>query len=119
MNETTEREISEREIQVLLLRMGIPTNLLGFLYLVYAVRLSLTNFRYITHLSKHLYVDVAEKYQTDAQCVERCIRHALAVTFSNGLNEYAATLFGADSKAPTNTQFITRMYFYLISEKEA
>lgn len=109
----------EHEIQLMLLDLGIPTTLLGFLYLTYAVQLSLASFEYISRLSKLLYVEVAEKYQTDPQSVERCIRHAIKVTFAAGLNDYAATLFDANGKTPTPAEFLSRMYFYLITKKEA
>ena len=110
------KENVEREIQITLLQMGVPTNLLGFLYLIYALQLTLENFEYITRLSKFLYVDVAEKYHTEPCCVEKCIRHAIDVTFSNKLNNYASAVFD-NIDHPTNTQFISRMYFHLISEK--
>lgn len=109
----------EHEIQVILLNLGIPTNLLGFLYLAYAMQLTLNGFEYITQVSKMLYVEVAEKYKTDPLSVERCIRHAIRTTFSHNLTDYAISLFGDNCKIPTNTQFISRMYFHLISQKEA
>lgn len=109
---------TDRDIQLLLLKLGIPTNYLGFLYLTYAMQLTLSSFEYITRLSKMLYVEVAEKYKTEPRHVERCIRHALTVAFSEGFNDYAATFFEANGKVPTNTQFISRMYFHLISEVE-
>lgn len=109
----------EREIQLLLLDLGVPTTFLGFLYLTYAIQLTLTNFEYVSRLSKMLYIDIAERYQTEPDSVERCMRHAIKSTFTKGLNPYAATIFDASGKVPTPGEFLSKMYFYLITKKEA
>ena len=105
------------DIQNLLLDIGIPTNLLGFLYLAYGMQLVLENYEYATRVSKFLYVEVASKYHTDPRSVERCIRHAISVAFTNVSSEHTSNMLASFNKVPTNTQFISSVYFLLINEK--
>lgn len=107
-------------IQNLLLEIGIPTTLLGFLYLVYAIELIITDYEYVVRTSKLLYVEIAEKYNTEPCSVERCIRHAINVAFATGNNKCVTQIFinEAYEKAPTPSQFLSRMYFYIINNEE-
>lgn len=114
------KENIEHDIQSLLFDMGIPTHLLGFLYLSYALILVLGDFEYVAKTSKRLYVDIAARYKTEPQSVERCIRHAIAITFTRDRNEFMYELFSTYNKTPSPSQFISRIYFYMINnEKEA
>lgn len=105
------------DIQNLLLDIGIPTNQLGFLYLVYGMQLVMENYEYIARVYKLLYVEVAAKYQTEPQSVERCIRHAIGIAFSHKENKYIADMFSSYNKVPSNSQFLSSVYFLLINEK--
>lgn len=108
-----------RFIQNVLLEIGIPTNVLGFIYLVYAIELILIDYEYAVRTSKLLYVEIANKYNTETACVERCIRHAIAVAFTPGSNNRVFQLFESKTykKAPTASQFLARMYFYIINNE--
>mgnify|MGYP003291668549 CR=1 FL=1 len=110
-----------KEIQDLLLNIGTPTNLKGFRYITYAVQLILANPDTATiKIVDGLYVDVAKKYNTTASSVERGIRHAIGVTWTNGNLEYIYKLFRNSINplkgSPTNTQFIMRLYYYFATQ---
>lgn len=106
-----------KEIQEALLDLGVSTSLLGFSYLTYAEQLISKNEDYIKQVTKSLYVDVAKQFRTKPASVERCIRHAIASAwmlenvdmvrryFGNSINPYR--------NVPTNSQFITGIYFFL------
>lgn len=114
-------EYSEYEIQNLLFDMGLPANRLGFLYLVYGMRLVLADFEYATRVSKLLYVDIAARYQTDSLSVERCIRHAITVAYSKSCGGLMDELFSPDifKKSPSPTEFISRLYFHMINNPDS
>lgn len=108
---------TEHDIQNLLFRIGIPVNRLGFLYLTYGMLLVIDNYEYATRVSKLLYVDIAARYKTEPQSVERCIRHAIIMAHDRTHNDFMNELFSAElyPKSPTPTEFITGLYFYMIN----
>ena len=111
--------LSGGKIQDVLLEIGIPSNLLGFMYITYAVQLLIRNREYLKNLSSRLYVDVAAKYNTNAACVERCIRHAISVGWTTGNIEVIHHIFKNSVNpmkgSPTNSQFLSRMFYYVNS----
>lgn len=114
--------IAAKEIQDVLLNFGIPSSLLGFAYLTYAEELILQNPAYQHHVTKLLYVDIANKFDTTPASVERCIRKAIStacVYGHYGNYDYINVLFrnsiNPKRAVPTNSQFISRVYFYLIN----
>lgn len=113
------KEFDTHMIQNILLDIGIPANLLGFMYLVYAMELALEDYEYIIRLNKLLYVDVAKRYHTEPICVDRCIRSAIEKTFISGNNICSTELFVnvTYKNVPTPTQFLSRMYFYIINNE--
>jgi two-component system response regulator (stage 0 sporulation protein A) len=64
----------------------------------------------INNITKRLYPNIAEKYDTSSSKVERAIRHAIEVAWSRGKIENINNIFGikiytANDK-PTNGEFI-------------
>lgn len=119
---------TEQDIQKLLFDIGIPVNRLGFLYLTYGMSLVMADYEYATRVSKLLYVDIAARYKTEPVSVDRCIRHAIFIAYERNRNALMCELFNSDTykKMPTPSEFITRVYFYMINmdtfsdkEKEA
>lgn len=51
-------------IHDILLSIGIPPNLLGYMYLVEAMQMILLNPLYLQSVTKGLYIDIAKKYGT-------------------------------------------------------
>ena len=107
-------------IRILLLEIGIPANLLGFNYIVYAVHLALTNSEYSLRMSKQLYVDVAHHFKTNISAVERCMKHAIVTGMEYGSQELADQIFknsiNPKKGFPTCSQFITSVCLYMARE---
>ena len=116
MKDEVPLEIYEEEIQDLLLEIGVPTNLVGFVYLTSAEEFVLHD---PTELYKitGLYADIAHKHHTSVARVERAIRHAIHVAWLYGNMAFIDELFKFSINpmkgAPSNSQFISRLYFYL------
>lgn len=110
-----------REIQDVLLQIGIPANLMGFAYITNAVQLVLADPNELQHIVKGLYVDVAGNCASTPIRVERAIRHAIHVAWEQGDIEFIEMLFRNSVNplkgSPTNAQFIARMYYYFINNK--
>lgn len=113
------KETNTHAIQNVLLDIGIPANRLGFMYLVYGFELALDNYEYIVRLYKLLYVDIAKKYKTDPGCVEHCVRSAITKAFTSGNNDRITQIFANEKykTAPSPTQFMSRMYFYIVNNE--
>lgn len=105
-----------KEIHDVLLTIGIPTHVDGFGYLTSAIELVLNN---PMEMQKYtgLYADVAARHNSTIIRVERAIRNAIENAFQNGNFEFLDELFKYSIKpskgAPSNSQFISRMYFYM------
>lgn len=115
-----ESEHAAKEVQNVLLKVGIPPNLLGFMYIAYAEELALNDKDYLRNLTKCMYVDIAKKFHTTPSSVERCIRHAISVGLTYGSHDFIDFLFqnslNQRKGMPTNSQFISRIYFYLLDK---
>lgn len=120
-NEGPAESYSAKEIQDVLLTIGVPANLSGFKYITYAVQLILANPEESTiKIVDGLYADVGRKYATKSSRVERCIRHAIVIAWQRGNMEYINMLFknsiNPNRPNPTNTQFLMRLYYYFVSK---
>ncbi len=116
---TTTTQTSTKEIQELLLDIGMPSNLAGFQYITYAIQLALDDEAYLYHVTKLLYIDVAQKFHTNPSSIERCIRHAINVAWMYGSMEEIKKLFrnsvNPNKGVPTNSQFLARLHFYIVN----
>lgn len=105
------------DIQDVLLDIGIPSSLLGFMYITYAEQLVLSDPSYMRKITKGLYKDIAEQFNSTPTRVERCIRHAIEVGCTQGNTESIYRLFRHSVNplkgTPTNGQFIARVYYHL------
>lgn len=109
-----------KEIQDELLRIGIPANLLGFIFLTRAIQATVDDPVMLHHVMKGLYADIAKEYNSTPSRVERAMRHAIEVAWTYGDLDHIDELFinsvNPLKGQPTNTQFIARLYFYFINE---
>lgn len=106
----------------LLLEMGVPTNLLGYRYLVYAIELVYDDVTYLDQITNRLYVDVAKRFNTKGCRAERAIRHGVEVAFERGnlstiQNVFSYTIDPNKGK-PTNSQFISTVVEYIRRTKK-
>lgn len=106
------------QIHDILLSIGMPPNLLGYSYVLYATELILSNPDYMHAITKELYVEVARKYNSTPSRVERAIRHAIGTTWLHGNLDYINQIFinciRPDKGTPTNSLFLSRIYYYLL-----
>lgn len=109
--------IKSRSIQELLLKVGVPVNIMGYRYLDKAIDLMMGNDSYMNSKMMILYDHIAEEYGVKAGNVEHCIRTAIESAFDNGNTDLLYQLFGNTIKAhkakPTNAQFIITLAQYL------
>ena len=111
------KAMREREIENLLLRLGANRSYTGFYYVISAVQLSIEDGDKLQLISKWLYPEVAKKYHTSVQCVERNIRTLVALIWNKGdrsLLEHIA--YTPLRKKPNNAAFISILVSYLCDE---
>lgn len=110
---------SEKRIERLLSRQGIPTHLKGYCYLKTALAACLKDIEELDGITKRLYPTVAKKHQTSVEKVEHAIRHAIEAAWKKADECEQVRLFGygrADNKRPTNLEFISKSVEYLRSD---
>ena len=90
--------------------VGIPAHIKGFRFLREAVKLAVCHPEIINSITKKLYPEVAELFETSPSKVERAIRHAIEVAWNKGRIENVNSVFGVriytDNERPTNGEFI-------------
>ena len=111
------------QIHNTLLRIGVPPNLLGYSYITYAVELLLIDPTKMHAITKELYVDIAIRFRSTPSRVERAIRNAINVTWLYGNLDYITRIFvnciRADKGVPTNSLFLSRIYYFIANMEQA
>ncbi|MEW4372319.1 sporulation transcription factor Spo0A [Paenibacillus kandeliae] len=100
----------EIDITVIINEIGIPPHIKGYKFLREAIALIHQNPGILGSMTKILYPQIAEKYDTTPPRVERAIRHAIEVAWARGNMDSINNLFGYEVHAtrnkPTNSEFI-------------
>jgi two-component system response regulator (stage 0 sporulation protein A) len=100
-------------ITSILHEMGVPAHIKGYHYIRYAVELVVDDIDLLNAVTKRLYPDVAEEFNSTSSRVERSIRHAIEVVWDRGnesaLKKYFASNVQNENSKPTNSQFIARI----------
>lgn len=103
----------ERYITKIMLEVGVPAHLKGYHYLREAIMISGKDMETVSSVTKLLYPEIAKRYRTTEQKVERAIRNAIEVSWGRGNMDTFEELFGysADSgkNRPTNSEYIARI----------
>lgn len=90
--------------------VGVPAHIKGYQYLREAIMLVVNDIDVINQITKQLYPDIAEKFNTTPSRVERAIRHAIEVAWGRGQQDAVENIFGytisASKGKPTNSEFI-------------
>lgn len=99
----------ESKIKDTLNKMGIPSNLNGYEYLLEGIYMAIKDKSCLIGITKNLYSEIAKKKNTTSLRVERSIRHAIKVGWDSSnrnseLDEFFL-LVNEDNK-PTNSEFI-------------
>lgn len=116
MNMEKEKEEAiklECYVTKIMLDMGVPAHLKGYHYLRAAILLSERDMETVSSVTKLLYPEIAKKFRTTDQKVERAIRNAIEVSWERGNPDTFMELFGYSAKAgktrPTNSEYIARV----------
>ncbi len=103
------RELEER-ISNIFITVGIPAHIKGYQFLREAVKMAIDDPAIVNSITKQLYPEVANKFNTSPSKVERAIRHAIEVAWNRGKIENINLLFGVriynHNEKPTNGEFI-------------
>ena len=101
--------------------VGIPAHIKGYQYLREAIKIAIDSPDVINSITKRLYPEVAERFDTSASKVERAIRHAIEVAWNKGKIENINHLFGikvyTSNEKPTNGEFIALVADKMIVEQ--
>lgn len=112
-NEKNEAIRLECYVTKIMLDMGVPAHLKGYHYLRAAILLSEKDMETVSSVTKLLYPEIARKFKTTDQKVERAIRNAIEVSWERGNPDTFMELFGYSAKAgktrPTNSEYIARV----------
>lgn len=91
-------------------QIGVKHSLKGYGYIISAVEKCLENRSKLIHIIKGLYTEIAEENSDTVWRVERSIRHAIEVTWTNGNTNAINKIFGhtvsVEKGKPTNSEFI-------------
>ena len=97
-------------ITKILHELGIPSHIKGYQYIRDGVCLIFENPNMIGGITKELYPELADKFDTTVSRVERAIRHAIEVSWNRGNWDLMEEIFGnsvdIDRAKPTNSEFI-------------
>lgn len=116
-NVTNELVLNDRDLKQaitsLLHSLGIPSHIKGYMYIRDGINLMYNKPSMIGAITKELYPEIAEKYDTTTSRVERAIRHAIEVSWSRGDYDLMEDIFGHsvdyDRAKPTNSEFIATL----------
>ena len=100
----------ERYITDILLDAGVPAHLKGYHYLREAIICSVRDREVVCSVTKLLYPEIAKRFKTTNQKVERAIRNAIEISWERGNTETFEKIFGYSSLGekyrPTNSAYI-------------
>lgn len=101
------------EITKLLHELGVPSHIKGYEYIREGILLLYNNPSIVGGITKELYPEIADKYDTSVSRVERAIRHAIEVSWNRGNLDLMEEVFGHsvdyDKAKPTNSEFIVTL----------
>ena len=90
--------------------LGVPSHIKGNQYIREGILLLYNNPEMIGGITKELYPEIADKFNTTVSRVERAIRHAIEVSWNRGDWDLMEEIFGhsvdIDKAKPTNSEFI-------------
>jgi two-component system response regulator (stage 0 sporulation protein A) len=97
-------------ITKILHELGLPSHIKGYQYIREGISIIYNNPEIVGGITKELYPEIAEKYDTTVSRVERAIRHAIEVSWNRGNWDLMEEIFGhsvdIDKAKPTNSEFI-------------
>ena len=91
----------------MMVELGLPAHLKGYHYIREGIMQAYSDIEVVSSVTKLLYPEIAKKFKTTDQKVERAIRNAIEVTWSKGSGHFRE-FFGNSTwiTRPTNSEFI-------------
>ncbi len=100
----------QMSITKILHELGIPSHIKGYQYIREGISIIYERPEVVGGITKELYPELAEKFDTTVSRVERAIRHAIEVSWNRGSWDLMEEIFGhsvdIDKAKPTNSEFI-------------
>ena len=100
----------QMSITKILHELGIPSHIKGYQYIREGISIIYERPETIGGITKELYPELANKFDTTVSRVERAIRHAIEVSWNRGSWNLMEEIFGhsvdIDKAKPTNSEFI-------------
>ncbi len=97
-------------ITKILHELGIPSHIKGYQYIREGIGIVYNKPETVGGITKELYPELAQKFDTTVSRVERAIRHAIEVSWNRGSWDLMEEIFGhsvdIDRAKPTNSEFI-------------
>ena len=97
-------------ITKMLHELGMPSHIKGYQYIREGISMIYNDPNLIGGITKELYPELADKFETTVSRVERAIRHAIEVSWNRGNWQLMEDIFGhsvdIDKAKPTNSEFI-------------
>ena len=90
----------------------------GYDYIVHAIGLAFFDERFMSCVTKVLYITIAQNYGTSSLCVEKSIRKVIETIWENDENKILIEkLFGSTyvHNKPSNKEFLWLLYEYIDS----
>lgn len=107
----------EEEVTGMLHQIGIPAHIKGYLYLRDAILMVVKDIDLLGSITKILYPEIADRFNTTSSRVERAIRHAIEVAWARNNAEIIEKFFGhticTEKGKPTNSEFIAMLADHL------
>ena len=114
VQESKSLDLHHNKIQIsitkILHELGIPSHIKGYQYIREGVEIIFEHPETIGGITKELYPELADKFDTTVSRVERAIRHAIEVSWNRGDWDLMEEIFGhsvdIDKAKPTNSEFM-------------
>ncbi len=110
----------DEKISNIFITIGIPPHIKGYQYLREGIKMAVEDPAIINKVTKELYPQIGQKFETSASKVERAIRHAIEVAWNRGRTDAISSIFGAKvyigNERPTNSEFIALVADKLLLE---
>ena len=113
-------ENRNEKIAILIKKMGVSPAILGYKYINEALKMALDDNTILDAITKRLYPDIAKKFGTNPNAVERMIRRACEKSYENmplAMRDaiFSNTVCGYRGK-PTNSEFLATLVEIMTSE---
>lgn len=104
----------ERDTANLLRRLGVNNSYKGFNYTAFGVSRAIQDPELLTYISKGLYAEIACRFQTTTECVERNIRTVIKTIWEHGDRKLMNEMFEKELKQkPCNVAFLDAVAHYI------